>query len=115
LVHGGGEAELAGHQLPPPPRIRVVRAHGPPHRVRRPGARDGHRPDDPTSAARLAGRYPPLSGTATGVHHGGKRDILFDSFGGPDGLTLHTDSQRPEPAEGDELGEAAYAGVSAWD
>src|SRR5699024_7336230 len=89
--------------------------HGPPHRVRRPGARDGHRSDDPTSAARLAGRYPPLSGTASGVHHGGMREILFDRFGGPDVLTLHTDSPRPEPAEGEVLVEVSYAGLNPLD
>ncbi|MGP9538739.1 NADP-dependent oxidoreductase [Brachybacterium sp. AOP43-C2-M15] len=43
------------------------------------------------------------------------REILFDRFGGPDVLTLHTDSPRPEPAEGEVLVEVAYAGLNPLD
>ena len=43
------------------------------------------------------------------------REILFDRFGGPDVLTLHTDSPRPEPAEGEVLVEVSYAGLNPLD
>ena len=43
------------------------------------------------------------------------REILFDRFGGPDVLTLHTDSPRPEPAECEVLVEVSYAGLNPLD
>ena len=61
-------------------------------------------------------------GTSTGrtavpsrVHDGGMREILFDRFGGPDVLTVRTDSPRPEPAPGEVLVEVAYAGLNPLD
>src|SRR5699024_6849110 len=49
------------------------------------------------------------------VHDGSMREILFDRFGGPDVLRLHTDAPRPEPGEGEVLVQVAYAGLNPLD
>ncbi|WP_114855553.1 NADP-dependent oxidoreductase [Brachybacterium sp. YJGR34] len=43
------------------------------------------------------------------------REILFDRFGGPDVLTLRTDSPRPTAGPGEVLVEVAYAGLNPLD
>lgn len=43
------------------------------------------------------------------------REILFDRFGGPDVLTVRTDSPRPEAGEGEVLVDVAYAGLNPLD
>lgn len=49
------------------------------------------------------------------VHDGSMREILFDRFGGPDVLTVRTESPRPEAGEGEVLVEVAYAGLNPLD
>ena len=49
------------------------------------------------------------------VQNGSMREILFDRFGGPEVLTLHTDSPEPQPGPGEVLVEVTHVGLNPLD